>query len=128
MAEKYSPTDRAILRQIAKGPLIHADETKGVVRGEGNYIWVFANLTTVAYVYAESREAAILDEVLNDFTGVLVSDFYTAYDLVRCPQQKCLIYLMRDINEDLHKNPFDDDLKDIAQRFGLLLRHVVADD
>ena len=125
MAEKYSPTYRAILRQIAKGPLIHADETKGVVRGEGNYIWVFANLTTVAYVYAESREAAILDEVLNDFTGVLVSDFYTAYDSMPCPQQKCLIHLMRDINEDLHKNPFDDDLKDIAQRFGVLLRHVV---
>jgi transposase len=126
MAEKYSPTYRGILRQIAKGSLIHADETKGVVRGEGNYIWVFANLTTVAYVYTESREGTILDEILNDFTGVLVSDFYTAYDSVPCPQQKCLIHLMRDINEDLHRNPFDDDLKDIAQRFGSLLRHIVA--
>jgi hypothetical protein len=32
---------------------------------------------------------------------------------------------MRDINEDLHKNPFDEDLKDIARRFGSLLRGVV---
>jgi transposase len=32
---------------------------------------------------------------------------------------------MRDINEDLHKNPFDDELKEIAGRFGTLLREIV---
>ena len=56
---------------------------------------------------------------------MLVSDFYAAYDSVPCPQQKCLIHLMRDINEDLHKNPFNYELKDIAQRFGSLLRQIV---
>jgi Transposase IS66 family len=49
----------------------------------------------------------------------------TAYDSVPCAQQKCLIHLMRDINEDLHKNPFDGELKEIASRFGLLLREIV---
>ena len=125
VAEKYMPTYRGILRQIASGPLIHADETKGAVRGGGHYIWVFANMTTVAYVYAESRESVTLDEVLNGFSGVLVSDFYAAYDSVPCAQQKCLIHLMRDINEDLHRNPFDDELKEIAGRFGVLLRAIV---
>jgi Transposase IS66 family len=125
MAEEYMPTYRGILGQIAKGSLVHADETKGVVRGSGHYVWVFANLTTVAYVYAESREAAILMDVLAGFNGVLVSDFYAAYDSVQCAQQKCLIHLMRDINEDLHRNPFDDELKEIAARFGALLREIV---
>jgi Transposase IS66 family len=46
-AEKYLPTYHGILHEIATGPLIHADETKGVVKGGGHYIWVFANLTTV---------------------------------------------------------------------------------
>jgi hypothetical protein len=31
MAEKYEPTYRAILEQIAGGQVVHADETKGVV-------------------------------------------------------------------------------------------------
>jgi predicted RecB family nuclease len=124
-AEKYLPTYRGILRQIAKGSLIHADETKGVVMGRGHYVWVFTNLTMVAYVYAESRESAILDDLLNGFSGVLVSDFYAAYDSVPCAQQKCLIHLMRDINEDMHKNPFDENLKEIARRFGVLLREIV---
>jgi predicted RecB family nuclease len=125
LAEKYLPTYRGILRQLVKGSLIHADETKGAVKNGGHYVWVFTNLTTVAYVYAESRESRILDDVLNGFNGVLVSDFYAAYDSVPCAQQKCLIHLMRDINEDLHKNPFDEDLKEIARRFGALLREIV---
>ena len=125
MAEKYLPTYHGILRKIVKGSLIHADETKGVVKGGCHYVWVFTNLTTVAYVYAESRESTILDDLLNGFNGVLVSDFYTAYDSVPCAQQKCLIHLMRDINDDLHKNPFDEDLKEIASRFGALLREIV---
>jgi hypothetical protein len=125
-AEKYLPTYDGILRQIVKGSLIHADETRGVVIGGGHYVWVFTNLTTVAYVYAESRESTILDDLLKGFSGVLVSDFYAAYDSVPCAQQKCLIHLMRDINEDLYKNPFDEDLKEIARRFGILLREIVA--
>jgi hypothetical protein len=125
MAEKYAPTYQGILRELAKGSLVHADETKGVVIGGGHYIWVFANLTTVAYVYAESREGAMLEDLLVGFHGVLVSDFYAAYDSVPCAQQKCLIHLMRDINEDLHRNPFDDELKEIATRFGALLREIV---
>jgi predicted RecB family nuclease len=125
MAEQYMPTYRGIIRQIARGGLVHADETKGVVKGSGHYVWVFANLTTVAYVYSESREAAILEDVLDGFNGVLVSDFYAAYDSVPCAQQKCLIHMMRDINEDMHKNPFDENLKEIARRFGVLLREIV---
>src|SRR5262249_5532758 len=125
MAEKYMPTYRGILRQITNGPLIQADETNGIVNGGGHYIWVFANLTTVAYVYAETRESAVLEELLDGFSGVLVSDFYAAYDSVPCVQQKCLIHLMRDINDDLHQSPFDDELKEIATRFGALLREIV---
>src|SRR5246127_3039759 len=101
------------------------DANRRVVKGGGHFVWVFTNMTTVAYVYAESREANILKDVLDGFRGVLVSDFYAAYDSVPCAQQKCLIHLMRDINEDLHKNPFDDELKEIAGRFGALLREIV---
>ena len=43
----------------------------------------------------------MLEDVLAGFEGVLVSDFYAGYDGVPCRQQKCLIHLMRDINEDL---------------------------
>jgi hypothetical protein len=126
MAKKYEPRYRSILEQIASGLLVHADETKGVVHGGGHYVWVFANLTSVAYVYAGSREAAILENVLKGFSGVLVSDFYAVYDSVPCQQQKCLIHLMRDINEDILKHPFNEELTFVATGFGALLREIVA--
>jgi len=125
MATRYEPVYQQILEQIARGSLVHADETKGVVYGGGHYVWVFANLTSVAYAYSASREASILDEVLTGFKGVLVSDFYGGYDAVPCEQQKCLIHLMRDINEDVLKHPFNDELAFIAKRFAAVLREIV---
>ena len=56
MARKYELTYRAILEEIVAGPIVHADETKGVVYGGGHYVWIFANLTSVAYVYSASRD------------------------------------------------------------------------
>ena len=125
MAEKYEPTYRSILGQIAEGSVVHADETKGVVYGGGHYVWIFANWTSVAYVYSESRDTSTLNDVLGEFQGVLVSDFYGGYDSMSCQQQKCLIHLMRDINEDVLKHPFNEELTFIAKRFGALLRDIV---
>jgi hypothetical protein len=125
MAKKYELMYRRILEEITCDALVHADETKGVVPGGGHYVWVFANPTSVAYVYAASREAAVLENVLKGFTGILVSDFYAAYDSLPCPQQKCLIHLMRDINSDILSHPFNDELRSIATRFGKLLREII---
>ena len=66
--------------------------------------------TSAVYVYAPTREGDTLRETLAGFKGVLVSDFYAAYDAMDCPQQKCLIHLIRDLNDDLLKNPFDEEL------------------
>jgi hypothetical protein len=76
----------------------------------------------VYYFYKPSREGSFLQEMLHSFSGVLISDFYTAYDSLDCEQQKCLVHFVRDIDEDLLKNPFDRELKCIAQEFGTLLR------
>jgi predicted RecB family nuclease len=126
LAQRYEPTYRAILTQIASGPVVHADETKGAVYGGGHYVWVFANFSSVAYVYSPSRDASTVNGILAGFDGVLVSDFYGGYESVPCRQQKCLIHLMRDINEDLLKHPFNEQLAFVANRFGTLLRDIVA--
>ena len=52
-------------------------------------------------------------------------DFYAAYESIPCPQQRCLIHLIRDINEDVLKNPFNEELAVIAKRFGSVLRGIV---
>ena len=63
--------------------------------------------------------------LLKDFKGVLVSDFYTAYDAINCPQQKCLIHFIRDLNDDLLKFPYDDGFKLLAKEFTDLVKPMI---
>jgi predicted RecB family nuclease len=126
MAGYYAATYRRLMDKIVSGALVHVDETEVKLRHGKGYIWVFTNLEEVVYIYRPTREGEFLHDQLKGFNGVLVSDFYAAYDGIRCPQQKCLIHLMRDINQVLLDNPFDEDLKLITQPFGALLRSIVT--
>ena len=55
----------------------------------------------VVFLYRPTREGDFLKSLLKGFKGVLVSDCYAAYAALDCPQQKCLIHLLRDMNQDL---------------------------
>jgi hypothetical protein len=125
-AEYYSRTYNDLLRKLVNGAMIHVDETKIDLQKGSGYVWVLTNMEEVFYLYRNGREAGFLHELLTGFNGVLISDFYTGYDSLPCLQQKCLIHLIRDINEDLLKYPFDQELKDMAAPFGRLLRSIIA--
>jgi len=124
-ARAYEVSYNALVKSLCSGRLLHADETKVSIKGKTGFVWVFANLDEVAYLYSETREGDLLHALLKDFTGVLVSDFYAAYDGICCPQQKCLIHLIRDLNDDVLKHPYDEELKRLAQAFAGLVRPMV---
>ena len=125
-ARHYDETRQRIMTEIVKGNLIHADETRIVLKGKPAYVWVFATFREVVYFYSETREGDLLEKLLNEFKGVLVSDFYAAYDSMPCAQQKCLIHLMRDLNDAVLDHPFDEEVRGIVTQFGELLRSIVA--
>src|SRR5262249_35190092 len=126
MASYYKTTYGKLLEKILSGGLVHVDETEVKLRNGKGYIWVLTSLEEVVYIYKPTREGDFLHELLKGFHGVLVSDFYNAYDAIDCPQQKCLIHLIRDINQELLNNPFDEELKLITHRFGSLLRAIIS--
>jgi hypothetical protein len=123
----YAETQRQILERIVTGGLVHVDETHVTIKRRRAYVWVFTNMHEVAYLYSETREGELLHSTLGQFKGVLVSDFYAIYDSFDCPQQKCLIHLVRDLNEELLRNPYDEEFKHITTNFGLLLKAIVED-
>jgi predicted RecB family nuclease len=125
-AENYKGTFNALVNRLCSGRLLHVDETKVNLRDKDGFVWVFANMEDVAYVYSDTRDGDLVQTMLKDFAGVLVSDFYTAYDSIQCPQQKCLIHLIRDLNDDVLRHPYDDDLKQIALSFAFLLKPMIA--
>jgi hypothetical protein len=123
----YEPTYRAILARLLSGPLVHADETEVKLRnGTKGYVWVLAGMEDVVYFYRPNREGKFLKEMFQDFKGVLVTDFYGAYESLDCRKQKCLVHLMRDLNNDLLRSPFDDEFKSLVARFAALLKDIVT--
>ena len=127
--EKYSiylvQAYEKILNKIITGNLLHIDETTVTIDKRKQYVWVLTNLTQVYYIHREDRTANFLIDILKNFKGVMISDFYTAYDSLKVNQQKCLIHLMRDINDLIFKNEEDLNLIFIAKLYGDLLNKIV---
>jgi predicted RecB family nuclease len=125
LASLHKPIYDGLIQKTVHGHLIHADETKVSVSGKLGYVWAFTTLEEAVYMYTPSREGEMVLNLLKDFKGVLVSDFYTAYDSLGCPQQKCLIYLIRDMNDDLLKEPFNEEMKSLVADFANLLKPMI---
>jgi len=106
LSDDYSHTERLLLQHIRRSPIIHADETKISIQGRNHYVWVLTDGQHVVFRLTDSRETVLIQRLLDGYEGVLLSDFYGGYDSMPCRQQKCLVHLIRDLNEDLWKNPF----------------------
>jgi len=126
MARYYRSTYRKLVAKMVSGTLLHVDETRVKLREGNGYVWVFASLDEAIYVYKPTRHGDFLHKMLRDFGGVLISDFFAAYDSLMCPQQKCLVHLIREMNQEILNNPFDLELRSITQSFGKLLREIVS--
>jgi hypothetical protein len=137
-AEIYSETVSLIIQNLLKSNIIHADETQLSIRGETQYAWVFTDGKNIVFKLSETREADIVHEFLADYKGVLISDFYSGYDSVNCIHQKCWVHLIRNINDDLWKEPYDMEFEgfvmevyslilpimEAVQKYGLRKRHL----
>jgi len=117
-AADYERTEQLLLREILRSPVIQADETRLNIRGSLQYAWVLTDGKHVVFRLTVNRETLFLQELLAGYQGTLVSDFYGGYDAMPCRQQKCLVHLIWDLNDDLWKNPFRVRLKN---RIGVFL-------
>ena len=110
---------------VLNSPVIHVDETTIKLATESGYVWVFATTHSVFYHYTSTREVGFLKDLFPDYKGIIISDFYPGYDTLNVKRQKCLIHLLRDLNDDLFKNPFDEEYKTIVSNFSKLLRSII---
>jgi predicted Zn-ribbon and HTH transcriptional regulator len=124
-AQSYAITHDRLVRKLCSGHLLHIDETSISVRGFNGYVWALASMEEVAYFFTPTREGNTIQELLKTFSGVLVSDFYAAYDAIDCPQQKCLIHFIRDLNSAILEHPFDDGLKQLAANFADVVKPII---
>lgn len=121
----YESTYQTLITRIINSSVLYVDETPFSLQLEKGYVWVFTNGRDVISFYKPTRESSFLKDFLKEFRGVLVTDFYSGYDAIECPQQRCLIHLIRDLNSDLIRNPFNEEFKGMAKSFTKLLQMIV---
>ncbi len=106
-AQRHLKTEARLLEGILESTFLHVDETQISIQGINQYVWVFTDGQRVVFRITETRECDMVHEMLAGYNGILVTDFYGGYDAVKCRQQKCLVHLIRDINDDLWREPFN---------------------
>ena len=104
--------------------VLHADETGWRVEGKTWWLWCFSTADATYYMIDRSRGHPALDKFFaEEFDGVLVSDFWAAYDAVGRLHQKCWPHLLRDVKEIEEGKENGDDWPEFRKR----LRRIYGD-
>ena len=97
----------ALMRQQAT---LHLDETTWPVDGKRHWLWIFINDVVTVYVLSRSRGSKVPKALLGqDFEGVIISDFFSAYSPLDVQKAKCWAHLLRDTHAFTKGKPPPDD-------------------
>jgi transposase len=103
-----------LLEQARQQPVVHQDETGWRQNGRNGYIWATVTDGPQAvryYEYSASRSHHVAQRLLGArFPGVLVSDFYAAYNLIPGRHQRCWTHLLRDLHALKEEHAAKDDV------------------
>ena len=95
-------------QEVQASPVVYGDETGWREDGHNGYLWSFSTPRVRYFLYRPGRGRTVVEEVLGEkFEGVLVSDFYGAYNVYQGPHQRCWAHLLRDIRQLNEQYPED---------------------
>lgn len=95
-----------VLAEIQSAAYAHGDETGWRETGRNGYLWQVRTADACYLTFEFTRGSEVPLRLLeDDFTGVLVSDFYCGYGPLSCRKQRCWVHYLRDLKELLDKHP-----------------------
>jgi len=86
----------ALRKQLLKESYVHVDETSLRVAGRTYWVWVFCTNNLTFYVIAPTRGGRVVQEVLKDYKGIVVTDGYKVYQDMGSAPQRCWAHLLRE--------------------------------
>jgi len=100
------PAAAALLAEARASPAAHVDETGWRQDGRNGWVWTVTTPTTRVFRFVASRAGAVARDLLGtDYEGVVVSDFYTAYDQLDGRHQRCWAHFLREVHELKAQHP-----------------------
>jgi transposase len=101
LAEVLEGWYRQIAEEAKSSAHLHGDETGWRVNGQTYWLWCFTNDRNCYYMIDRSRGSPALQQFFTEqFEGVLITDFWSAYESV-CTEdrQYCLVHLLRELEK-----------------------------
>ncbi|HEU5293953.1 MAG TPA: IS66 family transposase [Burkholderiaceae bacterium] len=125
LADVLFPWYEQIHRDCLAAAVLNADETGWRVNGTTHWLWCFTQPQATYYLIDRSRGHPALEKFfVEEFAGVLVTDFWAAYDAIACgAHQRCWPHLLRELKEVEAAGKGQDDWPSFARR----LRRIYAD-
>lgn len=98
-ADLLAPRIEEIRDTLAQAPLLHADETGVRCIGKTHWLHVVSTATHSLFSYSPKRgfEGFTAANVLPSYSGMLVHDFWGAYDKLQCDHSRCNAHLLREL-------------------------------
>ena len=100
---ELQPQADALKAEVQVSRVVHGDETGWREDGKNGFVWALVTDGPTAvryYEYNRSRSHEVPKQILGtDFKGWLVTDFYSAYNLLLVRHQRCWVHLLRDLRE-----------------------------
>jgi transposase len=113
-----------IQAQAPDGAVLHGDETGWRVAGTTHWSWCFTTPDLTYYMIDRGRGSPALKRLFRrESAGVLVTDFWGAYDAVACAgEQRCLPHLLRDVKRTRHYHKPGGDWPAFSKQLRRLIR------
>jgi transposase len=101
LADVLTPWYEQLKKEALSSAVLHGDETGWRVNGRTHWLWCFGNSDLTYYMINRSRGSPAINEFFQEyFDGVLITDFWAAYNAVSCAdRQMCLVHLLGELKK-----------------------------
>ncbi len=123
LAGILEPWYQEIADDISRAGVLHGDESGWRVNGKTHWLWCFTTPIATLFAIEKSRAGPVILKYIKDiFDGVLVSDFFGAYNILTCTKQKCLVHLLRELERVTKYKDTTKDWPEFSKKLKRLIR------
>jgi transposase len=128
MGRAAHPVYGQLKEDVRGSPYAYVDETGWREGGQHTWVWTFSTKQTLYVHHVASRKGEVVDGVLGeDYSGTLITDFYSAYDHLLTSHQRCWRHLWRDLEDLVSAHPEDVETLAWVEGIGVIWKQATAD-
>jgi hypothetical protein len=108
LGEWLGPYYERVKLALRAAPHVNGDETGWRTGGRNGYLWAVTDPRRghTLYHVDKRRSGEVVEGLLGEtFPGTLTCDFFSAYNRLGCPKQRCLAHLLRELKDAARDSP-----------------------